>query len=191
MKETAIFDQKQPMIVFGILGDTYIFANERAVEVEEPRPMEGEVEGEPQTVTKYEYDVRHFPLTDKTEENALQKLKDQMIAELDRYDKSTAVNDFTLNSQHLWLDKGTRNGLKLRFDAQKSMGQTNTTLWYGTIPFALNIDTAVTMLQMLEVYASQCFDQTAQHTANILALQTIEEVFNYDYTQGYPAKLEL
>lgn len=190
MKETIIFDQKQPMIVFGILGDTYIFANEREVEVEEPRPMEGE-EAEPQTVTKYEYDVRHFPLTDKTEENALQKLKDQMIAELDRYDKSEAVNDFTLNGCHLWLDKGTRNGLKLRFDAQKSMGQTDTTLWYGVTPFALNIDTAVTMLQMLEVYASQCFDQTAQHTANILALQTIEEVFNYDYTQGYPAKLEL
>lgn len=179
MKETAIFDQKQPMIVFGILGDTYIFANERAVEVEEPRPMDGEVEGEPQTVIKYEYDVRHFPLTDKTEENALQKLKDQMIAELDRYDKSEAVNDFTLN------------GLKLRFDAQKSLGHTDTTLWYGVTPFALNIDTAVTMLQALEVYASECFDQTAQHTANILALQTIEEVFNYDYTKGYPAKLEM
>lgn len=190
MKETLIFDQKQPQIVYGTLGDTYIFANEREVEVEEPRPTEGE-EGEPQTVVKYEYDVRHFPLTDKTPENALQKLKDQIIAELDRYDKSTAVNDFTLNGQHLWLDKGTRNGLKLRFDAQKSMGQTDTTLWYGVTPFALNIDTAVTMLQALEVYASECFDQTAQHTANILALSTIEKVFNYDYTQGYPAKLEM
>lgn len=190
MKETMTFDQKQPQIVYGILGDTYIFANEREVEVEEPRPTEGE-EAEPQTVTKYEYDVRHFPLTDKTPEDALQKLKDQIIAELDRYDKSEAVNDFTLNGQHLWLDKGTRNGLKLRFDAQRSMGQTDTTLWYGVTPFALNIDNAVAMLQMLEVYASESFDRTAQHTANILALSTIEEVFNYDYTQGYPAKLAL
>lgn len=190
MKETAVFDQKQPQIVYGILGDTYIFVNEREVEVEEPRPMEGE-EAEPQTVVKYEYEVRHFPLTDKTEENALQKLKDQIIAELDRYDKSEAVNDFTLNGQHLWLDKGTRNGLRLRFDSQKALGQTDTTLWYGVVPFSLNIDNAVAMLQMLEVYASECFDQTAQHTANILALQTIEEVFNYDYTKGYPAKLAL
>jgi len=190
MKETMIFDQKQPQIVYGTLGDTYIFANEREVEVEEPRPMEGE-EAEPQTVTKYEYDVRHFPLTDKTEENALQKLKDQIIAELDRYDKSTAVNDFTLNGQHLWLDKGTRNGLRLRFDSQKALGQSDTTLWYGIIPIALNIATAIGMLQALEVYASGCYDRTASHKAAIANLTTIDEVFNYDYTQGYPAKLEM
>ena len=183
------FDQPQPLIVYGILGDTYIYANER--EVEEPRPMEGENEGdaEPQTVTKYEYDVRHFPLSDKTEAGALERLKYNVLVELDKYDNSDAVNGFTLNGVNMWLDKETRNGLRLRFDSQKALGQEQTTLWYGITPISLPIDTATQMLQMLEVYASGCFDRTAQHKAAILNLSTIEEVFNYDYKAGYPAKL--
>lgn len=185
------FDQPQPLIVFGILGDTYIYANEREVEVEMPRPMEGENEGdaEPNTVTKYEYYVRHFPLSDKTEAGALERLKYNVLVELDKFDNSEAVNGFTLNGIPMWLDKETRNGLRLRFDSQKALGQTDTTLWYGTTPIALNIDLAISMLQMLEVYASGCYDRTAQHKAAIANLTTIDEVFNYDYKQGYPAKL--
>lgn len=191
MKDTITFDQPQPQIVYGILGDTYIYTNEREVEVEMPRQMEGEIEGdaEPQTVTKYEYDVRHFPLSDKTEAGALSALKNQILAELGQFDNSDAVNDFTLNGQHIWLDKETRNGLRLRFDSQKALGQTDTTLWYGVTPIALNIDVAIQMLQLLEVYASGCYDRTAAHKAAILDLTTIDEVFNYDYTDGYPAKL--
>lgn len=185
------FDQPQPQIVYGILGDTYIYANEREVEVEEPRPMEGENEGnaELQTVTKYEYDVRHFPLSDKTEAGALSALKYNVLVELDKYDNSDAVNGFSLNGVNMWLDKETRNGLRLRFDSQKALGQTDTTLWYGITPISLPIDTATQMLQMLEVYASGCYDCTASHKAAINNLTTIDEVFNYDYKQGYPAKL--
>lgn len=191
MIEKLIFDQPQPQIVYGILGDTYIYANEREVEVEMPLPMEGENEGdaEPQTVTKYEYDVRHFPLSDKNEAGALAALKNRVLSELDKYDNSDAVNGFYLNGVNMWLDKETRNGLRLRFDSQKALGQTDTTLWYGVTPIALNIDVAIQMLQMLEVYASGCFDKTASHKAAILNLSTISEVFNYDYKSGYPAKL--
>lgn len=191
MIEKVIFDQQQPQIVFGILGDTYIYANEREVEVEMPLPMEGGDEGdaEPNIVTKYEYDVRHFPLSDKTEAGALDRLKYNVLIELDRFDNSEAVNGFTLNGVGMWLDKETRNGLRLRFDSQKALGQTDTTLWYGVMPIPLNIDVAIGMLQMLEVYASACFDKTASHKAAIANLTTIDEVFNYDYTEGYPAKL--
>lgn len=184
MKNTVIFDQPQEKIVFGILGDTYIYANERQIEVVEPRP-----EGEPQTVTRYEYDERHFPLYDKTEAGALTALKNQLISELDKFDNSDAVNSFSVGGLKMWLDKETRNGLRLRFDSQKALGQTDTTLWYGVNPLPLNIDNAIQMLTMLEVYASQCFDRTAEHKKNILSLQSIDDVFNYDYTQGYPAQL--
>lgn len=191
MKNKVIFDQPQEKIVFGILGDTYIYANERQIEMVEPRPMEGEIEGdaEPQTVTRYEYDERHFPLYDKTEAGALTALKNQLIAELDKYDNSDAVNSFSVGGLKMWIDKETRNGLRLRFDSQKALGQTDTTLWYGVNPLPLNIDNAIQMLTMLEVYASACYDQTANHKKNILSLQSIDDVFNYDYTQGYPAQL--
>lgn len=185
--ETIRFDSPQPQIVYGILGDTFIYANEREVVEEVYSQMEGE--GEPQTFTRFEYDVRHFPLKDKTEAGALAALKAQIIAELEKYDSSDEVNGFTLNGQHLWLDKATRNGLDYRFKCEKAMGQTDTTLWYGTTPITLNIDIAVTMLQAVEVYASACFDRTSNHKAAILALGDIEAVFNYDYTAGYPEKL--
>lgn len=184
---TATFDTQQPPIVFGVLGDTYIYANEREVVEEVYNQMEGE--GEPQSVTRFEYDVRHFPLKDKTEAGALAALKAQIIAELEKYDGSDEVNGFSLGGQHLWLDKVTRNGLDYRFKCEKAMGQTETTLWYGTTPITLNIDTAVAMLQAVEVYASACFDRTATHKATILALEDIEAVFNYDITAGYPDKL--
>ena len=47
------------------------------------------------------------------------------------------------------------------------------------------------MLYAIEVYASACFDNTAKHKANVMALDSIEEVMSYDYTTGYPDKLNL
>ena len=46
------------------------------------------------------------------------------------------------------------------------------------------------MLYALEVYASQCYDNTQRHLATVNGLQSIEEVEGYDYTTGYPTKLE-
>lgn len=197
MKETVIFDQPQEKIVYGILGDTYIYANEREVEVEESvmeMGEEGAEPAEPRIVTKYEYDVRHFPLSDKTEAGAVAALKEQIIGELMAFDSGQyaeygdeAVNDFTVNGIHMWLDKETRNGLRLRFDSQQSLGQEQTTLWYGITPLQLQIANAIQMLQYLEVYASACFDRTASHHQAITALTDIDEIFNYDYKAGYPA----
>lgn len=197
MKETLIFDQPQEKIVYGILGDTYIYTNEREVEVEEPvmeMGEEGAEPAEPRIVTKYEYDVRHFPLSDKTEAGALAALKAQIIGELMAFDNGQyaeygdeAVNDFTVNGIHMWLDKETRNGLRLRFDSQQALGQEQTTLWYGITPLQLQIANAIQMLQYLEVYASACFDCTASHHQAITALTDIDDVFNYDYKAGYPA----
>ena len=45
------------------------------------------------------------------------------------------------------------------------------------------------MLYALEVYASECYDVTARHEANIAELDNIEMVDAYDYTVGYPQKL--
>ena len=90
----------------------------------------------------------------------------------------------------MWLDKATRAGLMLRLQAEQAMGKETTTLWYGTHQFELPIVNAFQMLYALEVYASQCYDNTQRHLANVNALQSIEEVEIYDYRAGYPQKLE-
>lgn len=79
----------------------------------------------------------------------------------------------------------------LRFNAEKSSGKIETTLWLGTQSITLGIDKAIQMLYAIEVYASACFDNTAKHKANVMALDSIEEVMSYDYTTGYPEKLNL
>lgn len=115
----------------------------------------------------------------------------QKIAEIDAYDKSEAVNSFTLDGERIWLDKDTRVGLMNSTNIQKASGQENTTLWFEGKSYTLPCDTAIQMLSALELYALNCYNVTAQHKANVHALKTEEEIISYDYTVGYPEKLNL
>ena len=45
------------------------------------------------------------------------------------------------------------------------------------------------MLNVLEMYALECYNVTQSHIAAVKALDTIEEIESYDYTVGYPKKL--
>jgi hypothetical protein len=132
----------------------------------------------------------HEPIPyEPTEEEILNREKEYKIEEILRYDSSPEVNCFYIADQEMWLDKATRVGLKLRFDAEIASGQTNTTLWYEGTPFNLELANAVQMLNAIELYASACYDNTQKHVAAINALTTAEEVEVYNYRTGYPAKL--
>ncbi len=116
-------------------------------------------------------------------------VKEEVVKAITEYDKSDNVNAFYLNGAKVWLDKDTRAGLMLRFNAEKAASKTETTLWLGTQSITLDIDKAIQMLYDIEVYASSCYDNTARHKANVLALDSADKVMAYDYTTGYPDKL--
>ena len=122
---------------------------------------------------------------ERTIENYRRELLDNIVF----YDSSNSVNEFYINGMPIWLDKSTRVGLMLRFESELSMGRTETTLWHEGMPFPLSLSDAVNMLHAIEIYASACYDNTQKHISNAKVLQTIEEVQNYDYTTGYPEKL--
>ena len=109
--------------------------------------------------------------------------------EVERYDTSHDVNEFYVSNQPIWLDKATRAGLLLRFQAEQARDITDTALWYNGQQFPLKVDQAIQMLYAIELYASACYDNTQRHLAAIQALQSIEEIEAYDYTTGYPEKL--
>lgn len=132
--------------------------------------------------------VRPTP-PEPTEEQKFAIAQERKKDEIERYDKSSAVNQFFIGDTAMWLDKDTRTGLKLRFEAEIAMGKTDTTLWADGVQYPLSLETAIQMLYALEVYASMCYDQTQAHLAAIDALTTIEDVEVYDYTTGYPDKL--
>ena len=118
-------------------------------------------------------------------EVAKQAVSDAILA----HDSSAAVNEFTLQGAPMWLDKATRAGLKLRLEAERSAGKESTTLWYGTEAITLPVANAIVMLNRLEIYASESYDVTQGHLARIALMENVEEVLGYDYTEGYPEKL--
>lgn len=129
------------------------------------------------------------PNMELTEEQILKQEKENKINDIMEYDSSEAVNVFYVNDVPMWLDKATRVGLMLRFQSEQLLGDSETTLWYESKKFVLPLNVAQTMLHQIEKYASQCYNNTQMHLANINALETLEELKNYDYKSGYPEYL--
>lgn len=124
-----------------------------------------------------------------TEKQKLAQTKAQKKSEIRAHDSSSAVNEFFIGELPVWLDKATRAGLMLRFQAEIASGKETTTLWYGSAQFSLPLSMAMQMLYGLELYASACYDNTQAHLAAVDGLTTIEEVEAYDFTTAYPEKL--
>lgn len=163
-----------------------------------------EVIKNPETGEKQEINVQTFNPTNEmlfadgwdiyttpepTDEEVFMNAKRELLLEIENYDSSSDVNEFYIQGMPVWLDKATRAGLKLRLDAEMAMNKENTTLWYNNISFPLSLNTAIQMLYALEVYASECYDNTQAHLANVDKLETLDEIHNYDYRTGYPEKL--
>lgn len=184
---TIISDNKLPEIVYGILGPTYVYENEREVTMTEYEGIEDNMTKK--VVTRYEYDYRIVNETGRTYESVLNALKTDILNEITEYDGSTDVNEFMFNGISMWLDKETRVGLKLRFDSEKETGLQYTTLWYGIDSYTIPLDMGIALLPKVELYASQCYDNTAKHKKHVSELSSIKDVFNYDYKTGYPEKL--
>lgn len=125
-----------------------------------------------------------------TEEQIFEENKQNLYNNILNYDSSDSVNMFYISGLPMWLDKNTRAGLLLRFQAEKASGLDSTTLWHNGMQFPLGVDMAIQMLFAIELYASACYDNTQNHIANVIKLTTNEEIENYDYTVGYPDKLQ-
>lgn len=119
----------------------------------------------------------------------LEEVKAKKVDDILAYDSSSEVNEFSMGGLPIWLDKATRAGLLLRFEAEAKAGRTSTTLWYNGLPFTLPLTYAQEILIALELYASACYDNTQRHIAEVQKLESKEAVEAYDYTTGYPQKL--
>lgn len=184
MERGLIFDQ-QPERVLD-LGTGFSNAH---LNIEQIIVQDTDLDNNVSDVTKYKADVIRI-VNPATEENILKQAKDQIIADIKEFDKSDKVNSFSVAGERLWIDKETRVGLKLRFDAEKLAGKTETALWGNNRSYPLQIGQAIQMLHVIELYASSCYDVTAQHIANVSELTSADEVVKYDYKTGYPEKIE-
>lgn len=122
-------------------------------------------------------------------EYTIDELKEMKIAEINAYDKSDAVNSFTLAGKQIWLDKDTRVGLVNSIGIEKEAGRMNTTLWYNAEKYVIPVDDALTMLNQLELYALDCYNVTQSHIAAVRSLSDAGQVEAYNYKTGYPEQL--
>lgn len=122
-------------------------------------------------------------------------LQDFKVRELERYDKSSAVNEcyITYGGQVFpyWSSKTERNDLKQAVLNYRDKGHSDYRLDLRDVgvSLAFSCDALLSMLSDLEVYAIQCFNVTTDHLYTIRSLTTIASIVGYDYTTGYPPKL--
>ena len=189
-----IFEQKQPMVVVCKSGRAMIALNEQVVKTMENMPTgmtdEGEMRYEERETEQYAYDVCWIDGV-SSDADVLQRAKETVIAAIEAYDTTPAVNGFILNGERVWLDKATRVGLMNSTQIAKAMGKKTTTLWFGGMQIEVNCDKAIGLLSALEMYALECFNVTAAHKKAVAELNTVEEVLGYDYTKGYPEQLRM
>ena len=158
----------------------------KSVEEREDYSFTADEEREAKTLKVYHADfIQRVSFLD----NALDATKEEAIEQITEYDQSEDVNSFTLQGKQMWLPKETRVGLVNSVTIEKNAGKETTVLWFGGEKYELPVDTALQMLSALELYALECYNVTAAHKAAVNALEGVEDVVAYDYTQGYPEKL--
>lgn len=124
-----------------------------------------------------------------TPEELLEKAKQEKIGELEAYNNSDAVNEFTIGGVPMWLTFDERNRLQKAVEAKESLGKDTMTKNWNGVEYTFLLTVWKAMLAALEDYAYDCQNATDGHKAAIEALTTIETVEAYDFTTGYPPKL--
>lgn len=123
------------------------------------------------------------------EERQVELLREKLLAEIRRYDKSEAVEDFTIQSVHLWLNSDMRAKVRENLETAQQKGEGDVILRYGGLAFPMSVQMGWQLYYAVLDYARATWDVTEIHLATAAKLTTVEEILAYDYTEGYPAKL--
>lgn len=146
-------------------------------------------EEHPNASVKEVLDMQITPTPPRT----LEQAKAEKIAEIEQYNDSDNVNEFSVVKDGVtvtdWLTPEKRSNYRNSIDAAKLVGLDSLSLYVGGMPVTLPTQTAELMLAQIQLYADQCFIVTEQHKAAVETLDTIEAVDGYDYETGYPQKL--
>lgn len=119
----------------------------------------------------------------------IEDVRKMKVSEIQQFDKSNNVNSFEFSGKSAWFDKSTRVGLFNSINIEKEARMTDTALWINGMKHIVSIPDALAMLNTIEIYAINCYNVTQSHIAAVNMLPSIEEIQNYDFRIGYPAKL--
>lgn len=153
-----------------------------------PYWLDKALEGKTRFVSVHEYKAIYDGMS-LEEERQIPLLKEKLLAEIRRYDKSEAVEDFSIGGVHLWLNSDMRAKVRENLETAQQKGEENVTLRYNGLAFPMTVAMGWQLYYAVLDYARATWDVTEIHLAAVEGLQTIEEILAYDYTQGYPEQL--
>lgn len=127
-------------------------------------------------------------------ERTIEDAKREKIYQIEDYDRSSAINSFNItlgedNVISAWLTPDQRANYKNSIDAAKLVGLEEVHPVFNGMQLTIPTSTAEMALAQIQLYADRCYIVTETHKSNVNALETIEEVDNYDFESGYPEKL--
>lgn len=143
----------------------------------------------PNASLKEVFDMKLTP----TPERTLEQAKLEKIAQIENYDSSNMVNSFdvTVGDQVIttWITPDQRSNYKNSLDSAELLGLEEVHPVFNGIQLTLPTSTAKMALAQIQIYADRCYIVTETHKTEVNALESIDDVDNYDYTTGYPEKL--
>lgn len=122
-------------------------------------------------------------------ERTLEQAKQEKIMQIEDYDRSEAVNNFTLGNQTMWLTVEERQQIATQISANEAVGRETMTRYFEGQAFTFTLTVWKQMLVAVEVYAGDALNVTESHKTAVNALDTIAAVDAYDYQTGYPERL--
>ena len=172
--------------LYNNLGETYrdFLDNKWVLLSDEQVAFHGE---HPSASVKEVWDMQLTPEPVRT----LAQAKREMIDKIDEYDNSSSVNGFTVNgSIEAWFTPEERSNYKSSIDAAKLLGISSLTFFIGDVEMSVTPTQAEYMLAQIQLYADQCFVVTKEHKIAVEGFETINQVDNFEYTIGYPNKID-
>lgn len=124
-----------------------------------------------------------------TNAEKLAAAKAEKITQIEMYDSSDAVEQFTINDTPMWLGHELRQQIRTSADAYEAMGYENMTKVFNGMEFTFSVTQWRQMLNALEIYAAEALNTTERHKNTVMAMTRRKDVEDYDYTTGYPEKL--
>ena len=105
------------------------------------------------------------------------------------FDNSANVNSFIIGGVPMWLGFELRSRLKASLEAIEAACGTEMTKTFGGIEYTFTVEQWKAMINAVENYAGACQNVTTGHRQAVEALTTVKKVEAYDFTTGYPQKI--
>lgn len=140
-------------------------------------------------INEIDIELRKLDGTEPTPEELLALAKGKKDGDITAFDNSANVNSFIIGGLPIWLGWELRARLKASLEAIEAAGGTVMTKGFGGIDYTFSVEQWAAMINAVENYAGQCQKVTEGHRAAVNTLTTIADVEAYDYTVGYPPKI--